>query len=118
MNRIFEVAITILFFLNALFIIPCQETISVASFNLGIFGPSKSANPYVLDAISHIIRYFDVVAVQEIRDKEGLSITRLLDAVNRSGYEYALSVSPRLGHTSSKEQYAVFYRKNLLEIEK
>ena len=69
-------------------------------------------------AIANIIKQFDVVAVQEIRDKEGLAIIKLLGEVNSTNDDYSIIVSPRVGRTSSKEQYAIFYRKSNLQIEK
>ncbi len=93
-----------------------QDRISIASFNLRVFGQTKAAKEPVMDIIADIIRHFDIVAVQEIRDKEETAIYRLLSKVNRDRNEYALVVGPRLGRTSSKEQYAIFYRTSLLEM--
>jgi endonuclease/exonuclease/phosphatase family metal-dependent hydrolase len=59
--------------------------------------------------MAQIIRHFDIVAVQEIRDSSGTAIVDLKNAVNSVGVNYGLEVGPRLGRTSSKEQYAFFY---------
>lgn len=93
-----------------------QQTVSIASFNLRMFGPSKAENADVMALLAAIIRQYDIVAVQEIRDKEGSSIQRLLSFVDNSGDEYAMLVSPRLGRTSSKEQYAFIYKKSMFEV--
>lgn len=118
MKRILNAILIILFFLLASFVLSSQEKISIASFNLGVFGPSKAESQSTLAAIASIVSQFDVVAVQEIRDKEALAIFQLLNAVNCTSDDYAVAFSPRLGRTSSKEQYAAFYRKSLFEIEK
>ena len=55
-----------------------------------------------MDTIVKIISQFDIVAIQEIRDKFG------------TDYNYV--IGPRLGRTSSsKEQYAYMYRADTVE---
>jgi endonuclease/exonuclease/phosphatase family metal-dependent hydrolase len=71
-----------------------------------------------MDTIADIIRKFDIIAIQEIRDKEDTAINKLLSVVNHQSNDYALVLGTRLGRTSSKEQYAFFYRTSLIEAEK
>jgi deoxyribonuclease-1-like protein len=94
-----------------------QDRISIASFNLYVFGPAKAEKEAVRSAIATIIRNFDLVAVQEIRDREGTAIMRLMQELDPTGSEYALLLSPRLGRTTSKEQYAFIYRTSILRPE-
>ncbi len=85
-------------------------TIKVGAFNLQVFGTTKANNPEVMGVLSKIIRNYDIIAVQEIRDSSQTALPMLRDAVNSMGgpqYEYV--VSERLGRTSSKEQYAYLY---------
>jgi endonuclease/exonuclease/phosphatase family metal-dependent hydrolase len=49
------------------------------------------------------------VAIQEIRDKTGTAIKNLEVAVDALGTNYDYIIGPRLGRTSSKEQYAFMY---------
>jgi hypothetical protein len=43
-------------------------TIKLASFNLQIFGTTKAGKPEVMSVLSKIIRNYDVIETQEIRD--------------------------------------------------
>jgi len=47
-----------------------KDRISIASFNLCIFGQSKAEKSDVMNCMVQILRNFDIIAVQEIRDKE------------------------------------------------
>jgi deoxyribonuclease-1-like protein len=83
--------------------------ILIGSFNLQVFGLTKAAKKDVLALLAKIIRHYDVIAIQEIRDSSGTAVMELKDAVNADGAHYEYLVGPRLGRTSSKEQYAYFY---------
>ncbi len=87
-----------------------NEKIKVGAFNLQIFGITKASKPEVMSVISKIIRNYDVIAVQEIRDASQTSLPALKDIVNSMGVtQYDYVVSERLGRTNSKEQYAYIY---------
>ena len=71
-------------------------------------------------ALATIVRRYDLVAVQEIKDRTGGSARRLLEAVNALGEPtYALALSERTGREPddrrSQEQYAYYYRTDRLE---
>ncbi|MCQ1537070.1 endonuclease/exonuclease/phosphatase [Methanosarcina sp. KYL-1] len=85
------------------------ETLRVGAFNIQVFGVSKASDPEVMEVLAEIIRTYDVVAVQEIRDKSQTALPQLVDAVNSEGAQYSFAVSERLGRTTSKEQYAYVY---------
>jgi len=93
-----------------------QGSITVASFNIQIFGVSKAGNTEVMDILALTIRNFDLVAIQEIRDASETAIYDLLTRVNETGKTYAVIVGPRVGRTSSKEQYAYIYDTAVLEL--
>jgi len=63
-----------------------------------------------MEILADIISQFDIVAIQEIRDKTGKAIKDLEVAVDALGENYDFIIGPRLGRTNSKEQYAYFYR--------
>ncbi len=44
-------------------------TIKIATFNIQIFGKTKANKPNILSQLADIVRQFDLVAVQEIKDK-------------------------------------------------
>lgn len=85
------------------------EPIRVGAFNIQVFGTKKASNPEVMNVLAEIIRTYDVVAVQEIRDSSQTALPALVEAVNSEGDCYSFVVSERLGRTSSKEQYAYLY---------
>lgn len=85
--------------------IPTDGNISIACWNLQIFGPSKASNHTLIDYYVEKLDDYDIFIVQEIRDASGEAIEIL--AQEFPDYEYILS--NRAGQSSSKEQYAVFY---------
>lgn len=91
------------------------DTIAIANFNIQVFGVSKAGKPAVMETLGHVITRFDIVAIQEIRDKSGTAIKALEKKVDGHGHDYEVVVGPRLGRTSSKEQYAYMYRTDALD---
>ena len=85
------------------------------SFNIQIFGQTKASNQEVMIILAQIIREFDIVAIQEIRDIAGTAIIALQDQVNADGSDYEVLVGPRVGRTTSKEQYAYMYDTRTIE---
>ena len=71
-----------------------DDTIKIASFNIQVFGQSKSSKPEVMEILADIIRGFDIVAIQEVRDKPGTAIVRLLNTVNSNGSKYDYIIGP------------------------
>lgn len=91
--------------------------IKIASFNIQIFGRSKAGKAEVMEVLADIISRFDIVAIQEIRDKSGSAIKKLEVAIDDLGSNYDFIIGPRLGRTSSKEQYAFFYKTTSIQVE-
>ncbi|XP_071101873.1 deoxyribonuclease-1-like [Haliotis cracherodii] len=87
------------------------STLKVGAFNIQVFGKTKASKPDVMETIRKIIASYDVMLVQEIRQKSGDCMVQLLDLLNNNATEqFAYIASPRLGRTSSKEQYAYYYK--------
>lgn len=100
---------------------PVERTgnaIRVASFNIQVFGEKKLAKRDVADMLARVIRYFDVVAIQEIRDANDDFLARFLSLVNANGSHYEYVIGPRLGRTNSKEQYAFVYNAASVECDR
>lgn len=94
---------------------PSPEVIRIASFNIQVFGTDKAANSRVVTVLSRIARRFHVMAVQEFRDESGQAPALFLERINRDArVPYAMVVGPRLGRTDSKEQYAIYYRADVV----
>lgn len=94
---------------------PPKDTIKIASFNIQVFGKTKASKPGVMIILAETISKFDIVAIQEIRDKAGTAIEKLVAEVDALGIDYAYVIGPRLGRTTAKEQYAFFYRTDTVE---
>jgi endonuclease/exonuclease/phosphatase family metal-dependent hydrolase len=90
------------------------STIKVASFNIQIFGQSKRSKPEVMDILTKIACEFDVLAIQEIRDKSETTVDIYVDEINKvcDNGKREFIQSERLGRTTSKEQYAMIYNTN------
>ena len=67
-----------------------------------------------MEILAKTMRNFDVIAMQEIRDKSQTALPALVEKINSMpGEKYNYTVGPRLGRTSSKEQYAYIYSSNI-----
>jgi len=98
-----------LFFL--LNVVTASIPIVIGAFNMRIFGVSKLEDDMAMSVIVDIILRYDLAFLQEIRNADGTSVVELLNRVNLKSKrgEYKMVASPRLGRTSSTEQYAYFY---------
>jgi deoxyribonuclease-1-like protein len=87
------------------------ESILVATFNIEILGDMKISKPDVLDKLARICGAFDVVAIQELRSKNGEGVIQQLAAAikSTSGRTMSYVIGERLGNSSSKEQYVYLY---------
>jgi len=93
-----------------------EEPIRLASFNIQVFGQSKMDKPEVMKVLTQVVKSFDVVAVQELRSKEQDVVPRWLEMINADGSRWASLVGPRLGRTTSKEQYVFLYNTAKIEL--
>ncbi|XOB46624.1 MAG: endonuclease/exonuclease/phosphatase family protein [Candidatus Nealsonbacteria bacterium] len=88
-----------------------ETGLKIAAFNIQIFGKTKREKDDVMDMLTKIAREFDVMLVQEIRDKEEKTMPYYLQKINDElGYQkYDFIRSERLGRTTSKETYSYLY---------
>jgi endonuclease/exonuclease/phosphatase family metal-dependent hydrolase len=93
-----------------------SDSVSIASFNIQVLGQSKMKKRDVVDVLVKVIRRFDVVAVQELRSKDQTIIPQFVELLNAEGRAYDFVVGPRLGRTSSKEQYVYLYDTQRVEL--
>jgi len=94
------------------------DTIRIASFNIQVFGTAKFNKAEVSDILAQVVRYFDVVAIQEVRSADETLVPRFVDLVNSAGRNYEYVIGPRLGRTSSKEQYAFLFDTERIEVDR
>ena len=91
-------------------VVPSEDKIKVGAFNIQVFGRTKREKTEVMNILAQIVREFDVVLIQEIRDSSETTAPIFLETINSiPGPEYAFIRSERLGRTTSKEAYAYFY---------
>jgi endonuclease/exonuclease/phosphatase family metal-dependent hydrolase len=93
------------------------NAIRIASFNIQVFGESKMAKPRVVALLAEIVRQFDIVAIQEVRSKQNI-LPQFVDIINSTGRHYDYVIGPRLGRTSSKEQYAFIFDTASIEMDR
>jgi len=91
-----------------------EETITIATFNIQILGKSKTGKPDIMKKLAEIIRKYDVVAVQEIKDVKNKAAFTFLEYINNGQTtKYKMALSERTGQQAddknSKEQYAYYY---------
>ena len=92
------------------------SAIKIAAFNIQIFGRTKRQKDYVMDVLTRIVREFDIVLIQEIRDSTEQTAPYFLLKINEmEGAKYRFVRSERLGRTTSKEAYAYFYNSKTVE---
>jgi len=91
----------------------CHQNITIANWNLQVFGDTKASNSTLMQIYSSIIDDYDIVFVQEIRDADGSAFSRLCSMLPN----YNCQNSSRAGRSTSKEQYGVIYKNGINIIE-
>ena len=94
------------------------ETITIASFNIQVFGTSKMKKTHAMDVLTQVVRRYDIVAIQELRSTDQTVIPRFVDMINADGATYDYVLGPRLGRSSSKEQYVYIFDASRIEVDR
>lgn len=84
-------------------------TFRIASFNIQVFGKKKADDPRVIYTLAEIVRQFSIVAIQEIRTQDDYHMPNFVKLVNSTGRKYDFVVGPRIGNSTSTEQYAFVF---------
>jgi deoxyribonuclease-1-like protein len=93
-----------------------RTTAKIAAFNIQVFGRAKRQKEDVMAILTRIVREFDIVLVQEIRDSSEQTVPSFLQRINEmEGPKYYYIRSERLGRTTSKEAYAYFYNSETVD---
>jgi len=87
-------------------------SIKIASWNLQIYGDKKSSNETLVKEYQEIIKNYDLIFLQEIRDSDGSAWNTLCNKEIQE--EYTCQLTSREGRTSSKEQIGIIHKKNLV----
>ena len=95
---------------------PMRDSILIGSFNIQVFGTAKEKKQGVMEVIATVTRAFDVLAIQEIRTQDDHFLDHFMQLVNSKGARYSYVIGPRLGRSSSKEQYAFIFDTTRIEV--
>lgn len=88
-----------------------SQQLSIASFNIRIFSDNSRSDEelaYIVD----VLKRYDLIAVQELRDEKVLQ--RAVEMLKAEGFDYGYDISGSVGR-GVKERYAFLYRKNKVE---
>lgn len=112
MKKFLILFLFILLLIPSYFVLGNNPTISIATFNIRIFS-NNSRDDNELYQICNLLKEFDFIAIQEIRD------TMILDRTvsmlkNKFNFEFKYVASPKVGR-GVKEIYAFLYRKDKVE---
>jgi endonuclease/exonuclease/phosphatase family metal-dependent hydrolase len=92
-----------------------EETLSIASFNIQVYGKTKREKQEVMNVLTDIVEDYDICAIQEVRDAKEETIPYFLNQLNDAESKFASVDSERLGRTNSKEQYTFIYNTKNVE---
>ena len=95
-----------------------RDSILIGSFNIQTFGRAKMSRPEVVQVLVDIVRRFDILAIQELRDGQEGTIPEFLKLVNANGNRYVAEVSPRIsyGQGTHSEQLVYIYDSDHIEL--
>jgi len=79
----------------------------------------KAINASITEIVAQIVNEFDLGIIQEITDVSGKAPYVLYEALNKvsSEHPYTMTLSPRVGRSTTKEQYIFFNRESLSGVE-
>lgn len=84
-----------------------NETFTIANWNLQIFGDKKANDTAIVDYYTEKMSRYDIIFVQEIRDKDGSAFDELCNRLP----DHECVLYSRAGRSFSKEQYGIIYLK-------
>ncbi|WP_338020092.1 endonuclease/exonuclease/phosphatase family protein [Rhodopirellula sp. P2] len=93
-----------------------DASVRVATFNIQVFGKSKSEKPEVMRRLAQVCLLFDVIAIQEIKGDPALPINGLLDEIASLGGRYNATVSEPQGRTSQTERYGFVWDTDRIDL--
>jgi hypothetical protein len=87
---------------------PKEQSITIASWNLKNIGQSKLNDPTRINVIIDILKNYDIIAIQEVKDITLQLPQQLVNKMNVDGSNYNVVASDRVGR-NVKEQYLFVY---------
>ena len=92
------------------------DRIRIATFSVTNWNDTKAADPNIMQVIATVVSSFDLVAIQGISSPQNVSVTRVLEMLNRGGSRYAADVSEPIGPRNLLMQYAFLYDMNRIRM--
>lgn len=88
--------------------------VRIGSFNLKQYGSKKAGDATLTNYVATILNDFDLGIIQEITDVKIEAPYVLYDTLNRvsKAGAYSMTLSERVGRSTSKEQYIFFNRES------
>ena len=91
---------------------------TIGAFNIQTFGKSKYSKDDIKNYLIDIVLAYDLILIQEIKDYSETIIYKFLGDCQARKPSLDMIVSPRLGRTTYKEQYAIIFDTTKFNIEK
>ncbi|KAF6032492.1 hypothetical protein EB796_009199 [Bugula neritina] len=87
-----------------------SDTLRVGSWSFTSFGTPTAANDEAMTTIIQVMRQYDVIFMQGIKDASQDVLHELENRLNTSNQLWNYTVSDRLGSAANKIQFAYYYR--------
>ncbi|XP_067859815.1 deoxyribonuclease-1 [Heptranchias perlo] len=93
------------------------SSIQICAFNIKTFGDSKMSNATIANIIVNIVRRYDIILIQEVRDADLSAVKVLMNKLNSPFvHSYSYITSNPLGRNSYKERYLFIYRNSMVSV--
>ncbi|XP_038125190.1 deoxyribonuclease-1 [Cyprinodon tularosa] len=87
-----------------------SSSLLLGAFNIKAFGDTKASDSNLMNIITKIVRRYDIILIQEVRDSDLSATKELMDYVNKASSDYRYIVSEPLGRSTYTERYLFLYR--------
>ncbi|XP_015253349.1 PREDICTED: deoxyribonuclease-1-like 2 [Cyprinodon variegatus] len=104
---------SVVFFVGLLHL---SSSFLLGAFNIQSFGTKKASDKNLMETIAQIVRRYDIVLIQEVRDIDLSATNKLMEYVNRICPTYSYIVSEPLGRNTYKERYLFLYREESVSV--
>lgn len=95
-----------------------HNSIRIATFNLQVFGRTKSGQLETMQSLARIGRQFDLIALQEICGPGEDAVALLVEEMNRDGSEYDYLLSQPLGRSAFKQQFGFIFNRQSIAVDR
>ncbi|KAM4717779.1 deoxyribonuclease-1 isoform 1-T3 [Anableps anableps] len=95
-----------------------SSSLLLGALNIKSFGDTKASNTTLMDLISTIVRRYDIILIQEVRDSDLSATKKLMDHVNKGSSQFSYIVSEPLGRSTYTERYLFLYRQEHVSVVK